>query len=116
MFRHKTGAGPGALARAAMRPHPEVNGPAALLLFGLAPHGVFPATRITPRAVGSYLTFSPLPALLSKNRRYYFCDTFRRRGLSHGARAFYAACCRMVFGLSSGELAPASDRLPSRQY
>src|SRR5213593_4234384 len=42
-------------------------GPAVLPLFCLAPHGVFHASRITPRAVSSYLAFSPLPALLSKN-------------------------------------------------
>src|SRR5213596_1330985 len=38
-------------------------GPAVLPLFCLAPHGVFHASRITPRAVSSYLAFSPLPAL-----------------------------------------------------
>ena len=32
-------------------------------LFGLAPRGVFPATRITPGAVRSYRTISPLPAM-----------------------------------------------------
>ena len=31
-------------------------------LFGLAPHGVYPASRITPPAVRSYRTVSPLPA------------------------------------------------------
>src|SRR6266542_747664 len=41
----------------------DQNGPAALPLFCLAPHGVFHASRITPRAVSSYLAFSPLPAL-----------------------------------------------------
>src|SRR5437870_1601685 len=45
-----------------MRRYPRINGPAALPLFCLAPHGVFPASRITPRAVSSYLAFSPLPA------------------------------------------------------
>src|SRR3954447_19356170 len=40
---------------------PEDNGPAVLPLFCLAPHGVFPASQITPRAVSSYLAFSPLP-------------------------------------------------------
>jgi hypothetical protein len=44
-----------------MRRYPRNNGPAALPLFCLAPHGVFPASRITPRAVSSYLAFSPLP-------------------------------------------------------
>ena len=57
-------------------------GPAALPLFCLAPHGVFRASRIAPRAVSSYLAFSPLPALFSKNRRCVFCDTFRRHDLS----------------------------------
>src|SRR5260370_3819744 len=43
------------------------------LLFGLAPRGVCPAGRITPSAVRSYRTFSPLP----RERRYIFCGTFR---------------------------------------
>src|SRR5467141_3754093 len=94
-----------------------VYGPAVLPLFCLAPHGVFPASRITPRAVSSYLAISPLPAprrgkliaspTLPKNRRCLFCDTLRHRNPEHfrgcGARVFYAACCRMVFGLSSGK-------------
>src|SRR5205823_13401454 len=82
-------------------------GPAALPLFCLAPHGVFRASRITPRAVSSYLAFSPLPALFSKNRRYVFCDTFRQhpssRCRTNIALVFCAACCRMVFGLSSSK-------------
>src|SRR5438094_6694778 len=57
------------------------GGPAALPLFCLAPHGVFRASRIAPRAVSSYLAFSPLPALFSKNRRCVFCDTLRQRPL-----------------------------------
>src|SRR5438132_1157887 len=64
------------------------NGPAVLPLFCLAPHGVFRASRITPRAVSSYLAFSPLPALLSKNRRCLFCDTFRQRPLSRTLPAY----------------------------
>src|SRR5262252_2470558 len=32
------------------------------LLFGLAPRGVFRASLVAKRAVGSYPTFSPLPA------------------------------------------------------
>jgi hypothetical protein len=60
--------------------NPRVDGPAVLPLFCLAPHGVFLASRITPRAVSSYLAFSPLPVpLLPKNRRCLFCDTFRHR-------------------------------------
>ncbi len=70
-----------------MRRNPRINGPAALPLFCLAPHGVFPAARITPRAVSSYLAISPLPALLSKNRRCLFCDTFRRRNFTTAAPA-----------------------------
>src|SRR6202040_1829553 len=59
------------------------SGPAVLPLFCLAPHGVFRASRITPRAVSSYLAFSPLPELrITKNRRCFFCDTFRRRNFS----------------------------------
>ena len=64
-------------------------GPAALPLFCLAPHGVFRASRIAPRAVSSYLAFSPLPALFSKNRRYVFCDTFRQRPLSRMLPAYF---------------------------
>src|SRR5947209_16686235 len=80
------------------------NGPAALPLFCLAPHGVFRASRITPRAVSSYLAFSPLPALLSKNRRCLFCDTFPSTfAFENAAHVFYVACCRLVFGLSSSE-------------
>jgi len=45
-------------------------------LFGLAPRGVFPASGITPAAVRSYRTFSPLPGIAA--RRYFFCGTFRR--------------------------------------
>jgi len=64
------------------------SGPAVLPLFCLAPHGVFRASRITPRAVSSYLAFSPLPAPLSKNRRCLFCDTFRQRPLSRTLPTF----------------------------
>src|SRR5882757_9322456 len=64
-------------------------GPAALPLFCLAPHGVFRASRITLRAVSSYLAFSPLPALFSKNRRYVFCDTFRQHPLSRILPAYF---------------------------
>jgi hypothetical protein len=35
------------------------------LLFGLAPRGVFRASCVAARAVGSYPTFSPLPAELA---------------------------------------------------
>src|SRR5712672_4662075 len=65
------------------------SGPAALPLFCLAPHGVFRASRIAPRAVSSYLAFSPLPVLFSKNRRCLFCDTFRQRPLSLTLPAYF---------------------------
>ncbi len=75
---------------AVMRRYPRNSGPAALPLFCLAPHGVFPASRIPPRAVSSYLAFSPLPVpLLPKNRRCLFCDTFRRRDFAIAAPAFF---------------------------
>jgi hypothetical protein len=67
----------------------DSNGPAALPLFCLAPHGVFRASRIASRAVSSYLAFSPLPALFSKNRRCLFCDTFRHRSFSTAAPAYF---------------------------
>ena len=47
-------------------------------LFGLAPRGVCPASRITPSAVRSYRTFSPLPNSLAAAWRYVFCGTFRK--------------------------------------
>jgi hypothetical protein len=73
-----------------MRRYPRNSGPAALPLFCLAPHGVFPASRIAPQAVSSYLAFSPLPVpLLPKNRRCLFCDTFRRRDFTIAAPAFF---------------------------
>src|SRR5947208_13741998 len=73
-----------------MRRYPRINGPAALPLFCLAPHGVFPASRIAPRAVSSYLAFSTLPVpLLPKNRRCLFCDTFRHRNFAIAAPAYF---------------------------
>ncbi len=62
------------------------------LLFGLAPRGVCHAGDITAAAVGSYPTFSPLPARepcrhpegfpsvchrVTHRRRYFLCGTFR---------------------------------------
>ncbi len=41
-------------------------------LFGLAPDGVFRAASLALRAVRSYRTFSPLPALLAKRGRSNF--------------------------------------------
>jgi hypothetical protein len=62
------------------------------LLFGLAPRGVCLADAIAGAAVGSYPTFSPLPARepcrhpegfpavchrVTHRRRYFLCGTFR---------------------------------------
>ena len=92
------------------------SGPAVLPLFCLAPHGVFPASRIAPRAVSSYLAFSPLPVpLLPKNRRCLFCDTFRRRDFTIAAPAFFtrhvAVWCSDFPPASRKRL--TSDHLPS---
>ena len=82
-------------------------------LFGLAPDGVFRASALALGAVGSYPTFSPLPAPLAKRGRYILCGTFRRHASRHGlprvsrsrpscvGPAGYAASRPMVFGLSS---------------
>src|SRR2546430_3881506 len=47
------------------------------------------------------------PPTLPKNRRCLFCDTFHHRKPQQfrgcRARVFFAACCRLVFGLSSGK-------------
>src|SRR5439155_4518893 len=74
-----------------MRRYPRIfSGPAALPLFCLAPHGVLPASRIAPRAVSSYLAFSPLPVpLLPKNRRCLFFDTLRHRNFTTAAPASF---------------------------
>src|SRR3982750_3844216 len=109
-----------------MRRYPRINperigvyGPAALPLFCLAPHGVFRASRIAPRAVSSYLAFSPLPAseweaisfpYISKNRPYVFCDTFRRHDLWIEAPACFtrhAAVWCSDFPLASRKRPPA---------
>jgi hypothetical protein len=70
-------------------------------LFGLAPCGVWPATRVATGAVRSYRTFSPLPLRASltglASRRYFFCATFRQVALP----GRYPAHCPLEFGLSS---------------
>jgi hypothetical protein len=100
-----------------MRRYPRINRPAALPLFCLAPHGVFRASRITPRAVSSYLAFSPLPALFSKNRRYVFCDTFRQRNFSTATPAYFtrhaAVWCSDFPPISPANAGLTSDHLPS---
>ena len=108
---------------AVVRRYPRISGPAALPLFCLAPHGVFHASRITPRAVSSYLAFSPLPALkkrtvvLSKNRRCVFCDTFRQSRLGSGLPAYFtrhaAVWCSDFPPATPKAFGLTSDHLPS---
>jgi hypothetical protein len=92
-------------------------GPAILPLFCLAPHGVFRASRIAPRAVSSYLAFSPLPALFSKNRRCLFCDTLRHRNLSTAVPACFtrhaAVWCSDFPPANPAKAKLTSDHLPS---
>src|SRR2546430_8471029 len=100
------------------------NGPAVLPLFCLAPHGVFRASRITSRAVSSYLAFSPLPAL--KKEQLFFqrtggvfsvtlsvnvrlrerCPRILRGMLPYGVRTFL----QQILRLTSDHL-PSADRL-----
>ena len=101
----------------AMRQYPRIGGPATLPLFCLAPHGVFRASRIAPRAVSSYLAFSPLPALFSKNRRYVFCDTLRQPRLASGLPAYFtrhaAVWCSDFPPANPAYAGFTSDHLPS---
>jgi hypothetical protein len=103
--------------RDVVRRYPRIREPAALPLFCLAPHGVFRASRIAPRAVSSYLAFSPLPELFSKNRRYVFCDTFRQRPLSRMLPACFtrhaAVWCSDFPPASPAYAGFTSDHLPS---
>jgi hypothetical protein len=93
-------------------------------LFGLAPHGVFPANRITTAAVRSYRTISPLPRPLplspatlrywiSRKQlgRYIFCGTFRKTRFERVPPAVsrHAALWRPDFPL------PGRERLPVQQ-
>src|SRR6266550_2129594 len=100
--------------RIVMRRYPRINGPAALPLFCLAPHGVFRVSRITPRAVSSYLAFSPLPAPCCQRTGGVFsvtlsvtallktrCPRVLRGMLPYGVRTFLWRA-----------LLPASDHLP----
>ena len=69
-------------------------------LFGLAPCGVLPATRVATSAVRSYRTFSPLLAFApfgATAERYVFCATFLQVTLT----GRYPAHCPAEFGLSS---------------
>ncbi len=81
-------------------------------LFGLAPDGVYPATRVATGAVRSYRTISPLPARPGneRNRRYIFCGTFRRLAPPR----HYLAPCPVEPGLSSRP--QATGRPPGRLF
>ena len=63
-------------------------------LHGLAPSGVYLATFVTKRAVGSYPTISPLPAV---RPAVSFCCTFLEVSLT----GRYPALCSTELGLSS---------------
>src|SRR5437660_11843635 len=107
-----------------MRRYPRIGGPAVLPLFCLAPHGVFPASRITPRAVSSYLAFSTLPLLCCQRTGGVFSVTLsvaaifqlRRprvlRGmLPYGVRTFL----QPAFRLTSDHLPSASNLAQDRK-
>ena len=93
---------------------PEDQRGGALPLFCLAPHGVFRASRITPRAVSSYLAFSTLPELRCQRTGGVFsvtlsvnlglgrgCPRVLRGMLPYGVRTFLSGLLR-------------SDHLPSQ--
>jgi len=85
-------------------------------LFGLAPHGVCPANRITAAAVRSYRTFSPLPSPADRSWRYIFCGTFRKARFERAPPAVsrHAALWRPDFPpLSHRE--DGKERLPVRE-
>jgi hypothetical protein len=100
-----------------MRRYPRINGPAALPLFRLAPHGVFPAPRIASRAVSSYLAFSPLPALRCQRTGGAFSVTLSVTALLQTRRPRVLRGM-LPYGVRTflwRTLLPASDHLPSRE-
>ncbi len=92
-----------------MRPTRGQAGRPYVLLFGLAPGGVYHALDVTIEAVSSYLAISPLPAPFQRKGRWrcIFCGTFRR--VSPPGR--YPAPCPVELGLSSPR--HAGERPPS---
>jgi len=93
---------------------PEDQRGGALPLFCLAPHGVFRASRITPRAVSSYLAFSTLPELRCQRTGGVFSVTLSvNPGLGRGRpRVLRGMLPYGVRTFLSGLL--QSDHLPSR--
>src|SRR5262249_53091832 len=70
--------------------------PSVAPLCGLAPDGVYRATLVAERAVGSYSTFSPLPRR-ERPGGLLFCGTFLEVALTGS----YPASCPVEPGLSS---------------
>ena len=76
-------------------------------LFGLAPCGVWPATSVASRAVGSYPTFSPLLAFALRASRYGLrrsrpcfraCPAVARGSKSRGRRRAVCFLCHFPSG------------------
>ena len=101
------------------------------LLFGLAPRGVFRASFVAKRAVGSYPTVSPLPRNQLRrrlagfparchrapfHRRFIFCGTFREPRRTHDVRCGPPGVTRRVYPEACGRrVAPSSANLvPAR--
>lgn len=78
------------------QPTREPCGPHVVLLFGLAPSGVYLAATVTSNAVRSYRTIQPYRPL-TRRRRYIFCCTCRRLTPPRS----YLAPCPLEPGLSS---------------
>jgi len=85
-------------------------------LFGLAPHGVCPASRIAAAAVRSYRTFSPLPGGCPPGG-IVFCGTFRKARFERAPPAVsrHVALWRPDFPLARSGFPAQSQRLPVRQ-
>src|SRR5579872_5659714 len=85
-------------------------------LFGLAPHGVCPASRIAAAAVRSYRTFSPLPGSCLPGG-IVFCGTFRKARFERAPPAVsrHVALWRPDFPLAPLGFPRADQRLPVRQ-
>src|SRR5438477_13051631 len=92
-----------------MRRYPRINGPAVLPLFCLAPHGVFRASRITPRAVSAYLAFSTLPALRCQRTGGVFSVTL---SVNPGLRL---GCPRVLRGMLPYGVRTFLWRLPQKR-
>ena len=90
-----------------IRPQPARDGQPLRPLFGLAPEGVYPAARITPRRGGLLphrFTLTPQAVLANGARRFVFCGTFlpAASGPQYppGPKAWRTSC-PMESGLSS---------------